>query len=577
MKNIQIFVFAILFAQLLTAQTAFKHTATSANISGNWTMLDNAETNNNPNVLLQVTSDYGSAGPYHNKAIGVWYSNGKWTIFNQDRTPMTVNAKFNVMVVPPSENAFIHTSTERSGHVTVINNPKLNNKPNAKFIVTQNWGNAGPYNANSFGVYYTGSNWAIYNQNFAAMPLGAKFNIVINDAIFVVDASAPQGNYFFFDNPSTTSKRNALVFATQYWTNVYNANEIGVWYSGNKWSVYNQSQRALPRNAKFMVWGYESSPLIFNPGPITAVALCVTVYEQPNYQGRSVTFCEAGSFTAPFPIRSVRVPRGYIINVKAYIANEFAGDWDRDLNNTEIEQNDPLSIRKLTTLSLSTWQNALNGIFSGSCLRLNNYTPVQNQYDRNEREFYRPNDSYIRLNFNGNIIPYPIPIDVIQTGPNSMYKMYINDWNTNQITATPDNGRIKISLLFEDNGVEVVGRCYRNTLCDFSPAPNFNYSNSRIDIYLTLVASGGKVSYTAANVFTANVAESGPCVNNFFGAFCPSDRAGLIKGTIEAKLNEHLNSASVKFLLGEVLSRLLPSGTTVSQVSMASNGNIQIW
>jgi hypothetical protein len=250
MKNLVMFFF--MFAcSLLQGQTVFKHTAKAANISANFTIIDNAATNNNPNAVLIITSDYGTSGPYLNKTTGVWYSGGKWNIFNQDLSPMTPNAKFNVMVAAPSNTAFAHIATAPSGHVTIIDHPSLNNNPNAKLLVTQKWENT--YNNNPIGIYYTGNRWAIYNQNYKPMPVKAQFNIVMHNAAFVVTASAPTQNYYFFDNASTTNQPNNLVFTTQYWTSVYNANETGVWYANGKWSVFNQSLAALPTNAKFMV------------------------------------------------------------------------------------------------------------------------------------------------------------------------------------------------------------------------------------------------------------------------------------------------------------------------------------
>ncbi len=483
--------FLALMGEHTIAQTTFRHTATAANIEQNWTYLDHSEINNNPNALLEVTANYGS-GVYHAKAIGVWYSAGRWTIFNQDRTPMTLNAQFNVLIAPSGTNAFRHTSSETSGHITIINNSRLNNNPNAKFLVTQNWGEAGPYNPNPIGVYYTGGRWAIYNQNLVAMPRNAKFNIFLNDNIFVAEATAITSNYFFIDNPITNNRPAALVFATQYWTGVYNPNEIGVWYFGGKWSVFNQNLIAMPQQAKFMIW----SPSASTPPPTTI------------------------------------------------------------------------------TIPAATWRNALNSVFTNSCVRLNNYTPNQNQYDRNERQFYRPNDSYLKLVFNGTPVQYPIPIDVIQTGPDNMYKMYVNDWNTHHIIASNEGNRIKISLLFEGEGTEIIGNCYNNFWCGSSPAPNFNYSDAVIDIYLDLAAARGQISYNATNRFTANVAESGPCVNNFFAIFCPSNRSGLIKTTLENKLNEHLNSNTVKSLMGILFAQLLPSGTVVNRVTMTATGDI---
>ena len=98
-----------------------------------------------------------------------------------------------------------------------------------------------------------------------------------------------------------------------------------------------------------------------------------------------------------------------------------------------------------------------------------------------------------------------------------------------------------------------------------------------IDIYLYLFASNGRLSYNASTTFTANVVETGPCVNNFFAFLCPSDRAGLIKGNVEAKLNEHLNSQNIKSLLSSMMSSFLPNGATFNQVAMNSQGDIQVW
>lgn len=268
MKNIQIktilFALAVfVLSNTLTGQ-GFQHTAAGANISGHITYLDHALTNNLPDKLLFISQEWGSAGPYNPHTVGVWYSKNKWTIFNQDFAVMPQQAKFNVLTLDPGERVFIHTASSAtiSRHVTTIDHPLLNNNPNARILVTQNWGNAGPYNKNAVGVYYTGSRWAIYNQNRAAMPANAKFNVWVDDRIFVVDAATPTTNWFVFDNPATNNQPNALVFATQYWTNVYNTHEIGTWYTNNKWSIFNQDRATMPASAKFFV---------YVPGAVTTV------------------------------------------------------------------------------------------------------------------------------------------------------------------------------------------------------------------------------------------------------------------------------------------------------------------
>ena len=79
---------------------------------------------------------------------------------------------------------FIHRATAANigGHITTINHPHCNGDPNAILIVTQNWnpgGGIGTYNAHPIAVYYAGSAWNIFNQDFAAMPVNAAFNVMV--------------------------------------------------------------------------------------------------------------------------------------------------------------------------------------------------------------------------------------------------------------------------------------------------------------------------------------------------------------------------------------------------------------
>ena len=87
--------------------TAFVHRAQESNIESNWTLLDHRSTNNRPEAIVVVTPNYnpggGARGVYDTHALGVWYTNGKWAIFHQDRTPMIPGTAFNVLVAEPRE------------------------------------------------------------------------------------------------------------------------------------------------------------------------------------------------------------------------------------------------------------------------------------------------------------------------------------------------------------------------------------------------------------------------------------------------------------------------------------------
>ena len=64
-----------------------------------------------------------------------------------------------------------------SNHITYLSYP---NQASTDFVmVTPNWSAGAVYNAHPTGIYWTGSVWAIFNQDFAAMPVGTGFNVMV--------------------------------------------------------------------------------------------------------------------------------------------------------------------------------------------------------------------------------------------------------------------------------------------------------------------------------------------------------------------------------------------------------------
>ncbi|MCX7691732.1 hypothetical protein, partial [Thermoflexus sp.] len=104
---------------------AFQHIAAPPTLRANQTILDHPMLKGNPNVLLFVTADYGTIGPYHEKPVGVWYDGIRWTIFNQDGSPMTPNVRFNVLAVKPGDPAYMHVAhlDNISGSMTSLDHP----------------------------------------------------------------------------------------------------------------------------------------------------------------------------------------------------------------------------------------------------------------------------------------------------------------------------------------------------------------------------------------------------------------------------------------------------------------------
>jgi len=172
---------------LTTGTKVFVHTASAGNSAGDHTEIDNPLTNGKPNALVFVTPNWnpgGVGGTYDNHSIGVYYNAGKWAIFNQDGVAIPVGAAFNVFVPAAGAGVFVHTANagNSAGDFTEINNPLTNGNPNALVFVTPTWnlGVGGTYDNHPIGVYYTGGKWAIFNQDYVAIPVNAAFNVYVS-------------------------------------------------------------------------------------------------------------------------------------------------------------------------------------------------------------------------------------------------------------------------------------------------------------------------------------------------------------------------------------------------------------
>ena len=170
--------------------SVFVHAARTSNISTNSTFIDHPLTNEHPNAIVIVTQNWnpsGLGGTYNDHPIGVWYSDiaKKWAIFNQDIASMPVDAAFNVMVPKQGSNVFIHTATAGNTILnwTDIDHPLTNVNPGAIILTTQNYnpgGVGGTYNNHPIGVWYEDEKeWAVFNQDFAAMPLNSAYNVLV--------------------------------------------------------------------------------------------------------------------------------------------------------------------------------------------------------------------------------------------------------------------------------------------------------------------------------------------------------------------------------------------------------------
>lgn len=175
-------------------QTAncFVHTVNPTNRSGYSTTLQHELLDGNPKAIILVTQRFGV---YNNHEVEVYYSNGRWKIINQDRSPLTDKAQFNVLIVNDrleikNITSFQYTQTKASqiavpGYSAILN-PALTNNDNYFVFASKRW--TGAPNSNSYNIWYdhpsdgyTGYKdgyWFIYNSSNQLMPINTSFNVL---------------------------------------------------------------------------------------------------------------------------------------------------------------------------------------------------------------------------------------------------------------------------------------------------------------------------------------------------------------------------------------------------------------
>ena len=176
----------------------FIHTSTAENTKDKYrTVIDTQKypLASDPNALVFATFNLSAstgAGAYFNNPIGVLYKDGQWAIYNRNLANMPEGAAFNVQIVTPGTNAFVHTavpSNIRGINQTAIDNllnPLLRDPKMLIFAMPRSSAGSTPIKTDiNIGVWRTGGQWVIFNEYDEEtepkppMPEGAEFNILI--------------------------------------------------------------------------------------------------------------------------------------------------------------------------------------------------------------------------------------------------------------------------------------------------------------------------------------------------------------------------------------------------------------
>lgn len=267
---------------LLTAQSSeaqesnhLIHNASEASITGSYTQIDDVTMNDKVFLYPLLTHNFnpgGGAGVYHKAPVTVARYDKFWRIITDDKSAFTTNSNWNIFLPGADFNSWAHVSSLNNitKNYTFIDHPSLNGNPNAKLFVSKLFssdGSLGKLGNHTVGVFYsiTEKKWAIYNQDKVNMEEGMTFSVVFegktihNTFVHKADPGNTNGHITIIDDPACNGNPNVKILITQNYnpngsiTGVYNDHEVGVYYNGTKWAIYNEDKVDLAAGAAFNV------------------------------------------------------------------------------------------------------------------------------------------------------------------------------------------------------------------------------------------------------------------------------------------------------------------------------------
>jgi hypothetical protein len=249
------------FGQGLLGQTYYGpnyvHLNHASNCFADYTILDGTIVGTNPADNLIFTHVYGvpdfSHEAYMPQSHGLWYTGTEWSIFNEIVLDIDTNLAFNVLNPKINGTSFMHTVTvaNSTGNWSDIDNPLLNNNPSAVFFISKSWAN-GVYDSHHIGIWYDtfNSKWSVYNElSTTPLEINGTYNIFVPAAAssyykHVATSINTNSKYItYLDNSLLNGNPDARIFVVHDFTNTpstegYINGELGVWYDGANWTIY---------------------------------------------------------------------------------------------------------------------------------------------------------------------------------------------------------------------------------------------------------------------------------------------------------------------------------------------------
>lgn len=191
------------------------------------------------------------------------------TTMDEATAPEDTRPENRASIGTPEGTSFIHRTRpgNTSANSTFINDPLVNDNPDAVLIVTRLFRSDDEREAREIGVWYyaRGGKWAIFNQDGSPMSDNVAFNVIaLEGAGTIVHRATPantEAETTYLDNPLTNDAPGAILSVTQNWnpggaaSGTYNDHPVAARYEGglDRWALSNLDLAAMPEGASFNV------------------------------------------------------------------------------------------------------------------------------------------------------------------------------------------------------------------------------------------------------------------------------------------------------------------------------------
>lgn len=153
--------------------------------------INNTAINNDPDANLLMAKHWNPNGVYNLQNYGFWYddTDSRWNLYAEDINNQPTGAAYKLLIQESGDQitAIRHQATAAniSLNWSTIDHPDLNGNPDAIVMAQHNWGTSGDTSNiiidKTIGVWYTGSQWAVYIEDQTNMPEDTMFNVFIQE------------------------------------------------------------------------------------------------------------------------------------------------------------------------------------------------------------------------------------------------------------------------------------------------------------------------------------------------------------------------------------------------------------